>query len=413
MGLFHMDLGLERVHSATAALNLLSPSYGVIHVVGTNGKGSTSRTIAELARAHGLRVGLYASPHFITPRERILVDGRMLPPDAWVRSANAAMDAAPPEGLTYFEFLTVLAIHAFDAAGVDLAVMEAGLGGTYDAAGVLRTDLTVYTAIGMDHEAILGPTLADIAADKAGAMRGGTPVVTTPQDDAAMRVLTAHAADVGAPLFRAADVLDYAPETGTIRRAKAHAPSAEGVLPRMKGPHQQRNLHLALAAWHLYAEARDIAITADACRAAAATAMVPGRFQHIPGEPDIYLDGAHNPQALTALAQTLRAEGIQPAAVIFTCLADKDLGTIAPQVRALAPDAPVYVPEMPDNSRARNAAETARAIGAPAHAAPDMASALSRAKSHGGPVLLCGSLYLLAAFFTLHPEHLSDNDHTH
>lgn len=408
LGLFHMDLGLERVETALQRLKLTSPDFGVIHVVGTNGKGSTSRTLAELATAHGLRAGLFSSPHFITPRERIHIDGRMLSPDSWTKLGNRVMEISEDTGLTYFEFITVLAILAFAEAGVDVAIMEAGLGGTYDAACAMRTDLTVFTNIGMDHEAILGDTLAAIATDKAGALRKDVPAISTPQEDDAAHVLTTRAKAVGAPFAFAPDVMTYVPDLGTAYPTNGDTPMLTGIFPAMSGPHQERNANLALSAWYRYSQQRGMDINSKACSRALRKAVVPGRFQHIDGQPEFYLDGAHNPQALTALCDTVKAEGIAPSAIIFACLADKDLDTIAPLVASLG-DCPIIVPELHGNSRARDAAETARAIGENAHPAQDINAALAEVENLDGPILLCGSLYLLAAFFTLHPEHLNEN----
>lgn len=405
LGLFHMDFGLSRVEYALDQLKLRSPSYGVIHVVGTNGKGSTSRNIAELAKAHGFHVGLYSSPHFLSPRERILIDGAQIAEDDWVRLGNDVMDAASKDGLTYFEFLTVLAILAYARAGVDLAIMEAGLGGKYDAANAIRTDMTVYTSIGLDHTAILGDSIQAIATDKAGAMRPEIPVISTSQCEEAETVLRKHARATGAPFSLASELLDFDAAAGTATPVHVTGPKLSQLFPTMQGPHQQQNSHLALAVWLSYCEKHKYAVNPDACAAALATARVPGRFQHIPGEPEYILDGAHNPQALNALARTLEQTQIAPKAVIFACLKDKDLAGIAPAVASFT-DGPLIIPELPDNERARSATETAAAMGGQAVAS--MKDALELTKGIRGPVLICGSLYLLSEFFKLRPQALND-----
>ena len=178
LGLFHMDFGLDRMRNALDALGLLTPPFVTVQIVGTNGKGSTSTFLSCVARAHGLKVGLYTSPHFVTPRERIRINGTMLPADRWPVLADRVMEAAP--NLTYFEFLTALGLLAFAEAGVDLVVMEAGLGGHYDATTAMPVQAVCFTPIGMDHEKILGPTLTDIASDKSQAMRPGVPAFTAP-----------------------------------------------------------------------------------------------------------------------------------------------------------------------------------------------------------------------------------------
>ena len=187
LGLFSMRLGLDRMHAALDRMRLTRPESTMVHVVGTNGKGSTSAFLAALAQAHGLRVGLYTSPHLVSVRERIRVDGRLLPEKCWVEAANAVMARCADVGLTYFELVTVMALHLFRAERVDLAVLEAGLGGTHDATCAVNADLTVMTPVGLDHEHVLGPELPDIARDKSGAL-GRCPAVTGIQNAEVRRV---------------------------------------------------------------------------------------------------------------------------------------------------------------------------------------------------------------------------------
>ena len=176
LGFFHMDLSLTRMETALSRLGLSRPPFVVAQIVGTNGKGSTSAFLDSLSRAHGCRTGLYTSPHFLSPCERIRIDGVPLQEDLWPELATEVYAARPD--LTYFEFLTVLAILAFARQGVQLAVMEAGLGGAHDATTALASDLTCFAPVAMDHAAILGPTLRDIALEKCGAIRPRVPVVS-------------------------------------------------------------------------------------------------------------------------------------------------------------------------------------------------------------------------------------------
>lgn len=198
LGFFHMDLSLTRMETALSRLGLSRPPFVVAQIVGTNGKGSTSAFLDSLSRAHGCRTGLYTSPHFLSPCERIRIDGVPLQEDLWPGLATEVYAARPD--LTYFEFLTVLAILAFARQGVQLAVMEAGLGGAHDATTALASDLTCFAPVAMDHAAILGPTLRDIALDKCGAIRPRVPVVSAPQFPAAEEVLRRQAERLAAPL---------------------------------------------------------------------------------------------------------------------------------------------------------------------------------------------------------------------
>jgi len=398
LGLFHMELGLARVDKALAALGLTRPPYKVAHVVGTNGKGSTSRYLSEICMAHGLRTGLYTSPHMISPRERVLVDGHMLDEASWTALANEVLAASTEAPLTYFEFITVLAVLAFARAGVRVAVMEAGLGGRYDATTALETDLTIFTPVGLDHTLVLGSTLTAIARDKAGAMRGGVLAVTARQHPEARAVLMDMAARQRTPLLEEGDVL---------------GPACPLLTPGMAGPHQLANTRLALAAWKLLTRSVQTPPDVEACVRAVAGARLPGRFQRIEGDPELILDGAHNPHALDALARTLKSENVRPACVVFGCMADKDLATMGPQVLALT-EGPVIAVGLPDMERAAKPEALAEALGPRALPARDIAAGLDMARDlvrdmapeEGGPVLVCGSLYLLGEYFQRHPEHL-------
>lgn len=404
LGMFSMDLGLTRTRRALAALRLARPPFVVAHVVGTNGKGSTSLYLAELCRVHGLRAGLFTSPHFVSVRERVRIDGRLLSEAAWAKLGSAVQAAAPGLGLTYFEFIAALAVLALARAGVRVAVMEAGLGGRFDAVSALAKDwrdLTLFTPIGLDHMAVLGPTLESIARDKAGAMRPGSLALAGPQGPAAAAELTIAARDCGAPLCSVDEALAAWPETAAI---------LHGLDLAMPGPHQKENARLALAGFYLLSGGLGVRPRVEACRAALAGAWLPGRLQRVPGEPELWLDGAHNAPALERLDQALAALGLAPAALVFACLADKDLEAMRPLVLGLT-RGPVFVPELPNaGARARPAAQLAADLGPRARAVPGLAAALDQARAVGGPVLLAGSLYLLAEFFSLRPDLLGFPD---
>ncbi|MBN2140889.1 MAG: bifunctional folylpolyglutamate synthase/dihydrofolate synthase [Desulfovibrionaceae bacterium] len=385
-----MDLGLGRMRAFARAFGR-APRFAVVHVVGTNGKGSTSAFLDALARGHGLRCGLYSSPHFISVRERVLVDGAMLSEAEWVDLAGRVQDIAGQIDLTYFEFITCLAVLAFDRAGVDVAVMEAGLGGRFDAVRVLDPDLTLFTAIGLDHLEVLGPGIEDIARDKAGAMARGRQALSGPQDALVMSVLLEAAREVGAELSLAAD-------------SKRAASLLEAAPLGLAGPHQLDNARLALAGWLRLARMRGWPVREGACGPALAGTFLPGRFQKVDLEPPLILDAAHNEPGLVALARALDAAGVVPAGVVFACLRDKDLARMLPVVRGLA-RGPLIVPGLPCE-RAMEPGVLAGMLGPGARPARDLAQALDMLSGSSGPVLVCGSLYLLAEFYKLHPRFL-------
>lgn len=408
-GLFHMDFGLERIGKILTALNVQRPPYAVIQVIGTNGKGSTSTFLASLAKAHGLRVGLYTSPHFITPRERIRIDGAMLEKSAWPRLANAIF-AVGGESLTYFEFLTVLAALAFAEAKVDVAIMEAGLGGSWDGTTAMAADLLCVTPIGLDHQAILGDTLEKIAQDKAGAIRNGQTVFMAPQEDEALTAFEAMAKARGAHLVVVKNPLP--PETAL----------------GLHGPHQYINASVALHAWEHLAHKRTWPVREAAILDGLQSARIAGRYDTIktPQFPcPLILDGAHNPHGLQALDRAIHHDNIKPRAVIFACLADKDLDSLIPLLLHIAQGAELFIPTIQHNERALDGAILAERINeqiqtlsktthspdftSHATAVPLMADALALAceispKDASSPIVLCGSLYLLAEFFTVYPK---------
>nr|WP_286182136.1 bifunctional folylpolyglutamate synthase/dihydrofolate synthase [Desulfovibrio sp. Huiquan2017] len=366
------------------------PDIPMIHVVGTNGKGSTCAFLTSLARAHGQKVGTFTSPHFVSPRERIQVNRRMLSEQTWVDLANEAMSVPGAEDLTYFEFQTCLAMLAFEQAGVNLAVMEAGLGGRFDATVAFKPSLTLFAPIGMDHEKILGPTLSDIARDKAGAILEGGVALTGPQEPEAMIRLQERAEAVHARLVYTVDV---AGPVGAVRLG-------------LKGIHQTANARLALAGWRWFAAGRSLRTDHITERFGLESAFLPGRFQRVEHDGrELILDGAHNAHALTALNAALKSEGIRPGKVVFACLRDKNLTDMLPLIRSLT-DGPILVPAM-HGERAADNQTIARAIGERASASESLQAALSTGPDAQGPTLVCGSLYLLAEFYILNPRFLT------
>ena len=410
LGLFHMDMDLGRMRRALAALDLTRPPFVITQVLGTNGKGSTSAFLASLAVAHGCRVGLYTSPHFVSPTERIRIGGAEQPvctpwpAEKWVEPANRIMAVAPE--LTYFEFLTVLALLGFASEGVDMAVLEAGLGGKHDATTAVAADLLCYAPIALDHKDIIGPTLADIAADKAAAIRSAAPVCSVVQFPEAAKALENAARAHKAPIFRA-------------------SPAPAGIRLGLNGPHQRTNAGLALAAWQQLAPMLHKSADDTPAQARGLTqAFMPGRLQRLPATdtlPPLLLDGAHNPHGMAALIKALRAEGIKPAGAIFSCLADKDWLPAAQMLKHYLGDAPMFAITL-DNHRTATAEAIAEAcnslLPATVQALPQGPQALAQALelartlpdiSESRPVLMSGSLYLLSEFFEQHPQGLTQD----
>ncbi len=423
MGLFHMDMGLDRMHRALAALGLTRLPHVGAQVVGTNGKGGTATLLAALCAAHGLTAGLSTSPHFLSVRERIRAYRGNIPGDpsasdaplgdgllseaAWLGAAREVLSATAPFGpsgrLTYFELLTVMAARLFMDRPADVAVYEAGLGGAHDATTALSRDLVVYTAMGMDHAGVLGPTLAHVARDKAGAIPRQGLVVTGEQPPEALATLMARAGEAGARLSQAREVVDYCAATGTVRFPDAGL-VIEGAMLGMPGSFQAENARTALAAFFVLADRMGLPISDEAVRRALSATRIAGRMQRLrmPGaRGELLLDCAHNVPAMLALEAALEAEGTRPTAVVFTCLADKDFEGLAGIVGRLSPG-PILAPGLSCPGRTRDPADVARRLGPRSEPVPDAATALSRCADMPGTVLVCGSMYLVAEVLALH-----------
>jgi len=351
---FGMKLGLERMREQLDRLGAPDRRLGtVVHVAGTNGKGSTVAMIAALAASAGKRVATYTSPHLSTLRERIVVDGQLASEQAIV---EAARDVDPE--LTFFEQITAIGMQVIAAAKPDITVLEVGLGGRLDATNAVDAPIAVVTGVAMDHEAILGDTLAAIAREKAGIFkRGQHAVVGASGEPEAVSWLVDHARAAGV-----ADVVVVDP--------------ASPVPPlSLAGSHQRRNALAALAAGKLLGIAGSLEHVSH-----------PGRFERA---GDLILDGAHNPHGARALAETLRELSIRPVLVI-ACSADKDLAAIA---AALRPVVSHVIATRYQQERSAEPHALAEHFGG--EAAADLEAAVARARQLGAPVLIAGSLFLV------------------
>jgi len=346
-----MKLGLERMRAQLDRLGAPDRHLGtVVHVAGTNGKGSTVAMIAAIARNAGKRVATYTSPHLSCLRERIVVTGEMASEDAIVRAA----DGVDPE-LTFFEQITAIGLRVIADARPDITVLEVGLGGRLDATNAVDAPIAVVTGVAMDHEAILGDTLEAIAREKAGIFkRGQHAVIGCSGEPAAVPWLVDHA--------RAAGVADV-----TL------ASTAAAV--ELVGPHQQRNAASAVAVANLLGLPVDLG-----------NVRHPGRFERA---GDLIFDGAHNPHGARALADTLREQGIRPVLVI-ACSADKDVAAIA---AALRPAVSHVVATRYQQDRAMDPDLLAQHFGGVS--APDLQTAVDAARALGTPILVAGSLFLV------------------
>jgi dihydrofolate synthase / folylpolyglutamate synthase len=376
--MFGIKLGLDGPrHLLKESLAYPAHKTKVIHVAGTNGKGSTCAMIDSVARAGGMRTGLFTSPHLIDYRERIKVSGVEIPEEDCaelltdLRGICERMETHP----TFFEITLALAMRWFRMRECELIILETGMGGRMDATTAVPADVCVITPIGLDHMQWLGETIELIAAEKAGIFLEGVPVVSSPQEPAAKFVLEKEANERRSPI----EFIEQ-PLTGY--------PIA------LQGPHQARNAALAVAALHRLGMRMDY----DVVRYGLSTVRWPGRFERFPEEdrPEIILDGAHNPHAAEVLAETWCQQfGETKATLLFSAVSSKDisgilavLGPLAERIHLCPVDTPRAVSasdlaaELPENAPMHRTFDTFR-------------EALDASLLHAQPILIAGSLYLV------------------
>ncbi|ROU05213.1 bifunctional tetrahydrofolate synthase/dihydrofolate synthase [Lysobacter enzymogenes] len=316
-----IDMGLDRIREVHQRLGLTRPGREVITVGGTNGKGSTVAFIEAIARADGRRVGAYTSPHLLAYNERIRIDGADAA-DADIVAAFEAIEAARGEvALTYFEYGTLAALWLFERAGLDLAILEVGLGGRLDATNIVDADVAVITTVDLDHQDYLGDDRESIGFEKAGIARGFKPLVLG-DDDPPSSVLR-HAYLIGASAVRAGCDFFFAPAPDDEARWNWREVGFEVELPRpaLSAPVQMRNAAVAIAALR----ALDAAPGDEALARGVAQARVAGRLQRFErGGAEILVDVGHNPQAARELAAWLDAQPPRPTRAVFAALGDKD-----------------------------------------------------------------------------------------
>lgn len=344
-----IDPSLSRISAIMDLLGEPQLAYPVIQVTGTNGKSSTARMITSLLRALGLRTGLYTSPHLVDMRERIEIDGEPISAQRFMEVAGdvapfiATVDArADEEGgtpVTYFETLTAIAYAAFADAPVDVAVVEVGVGGTWDATSVCQPQVSVVTRVAMDHADILGDRIDLIATEKAGIIKPGSFAVIADQDPEAAEVLRARIDEVGVPAAwegTAFAVLDRTVAVGgQLLTLQGLTGTYDDVFVPLFGAHQSLNAAVALAAAEAFVGGGALALDPDSVREGFAAVTSPGRLEVVRRGPTVIIDAAHNPAGAEALANALsEAFAFTHLVGVIAVLADKDVAGI---LRALEP----------------------------------------------------------------------------
>ncbi|HEY2123849.1 MAG TPA: folylpolyglutamate synthase/dihydrofolate synthase family protein, partial [Chthoniobacterales bacterium] len=370
---FGIKLGLETAHRLIAELNLDLTRPRVIHVAGTNGKGSVCAMIDSICRAAGYRTGLFTSPHLVTFRERIRVNGTMISQEAAgaglaeLRTLIADWNPHP----TFFEITTALALQYFSASQCDVIVLETGLGGRLDATNAVPSRVSVITPIALDHQKWLGQTVREIAAEKAGIIKPNVPVISAGQSPEAEEVIRARAAECHAPLT-------------FVDTSYAESPVA------LPGEYQKANAAVAIAAMR----AAGLEVTAQVIARGLAAVEWPARFQR--WDERTIIDGAHNPAAARVLADTWRETfGDQRATIILAVLSDKDVAGILHALKSISDF--VFLPKI-QSPRALSPDDLAQTLAditprLPYSITPSFAEALEKAHDRSGAILITGSLH--------------------
>jgi len=357
-----------------------------VTVAGTNGKGSTCAMLESILRHAGYRTGLYASPHLVSFRERVRIDGESVTDDVLSAAYAAVDEAAARHRLSSFEVDTLAALRVFDALPLDVVILEVGLGGRLDAVNTVEPDCAIITSVDLDHTAILGPDRESIGREKAGILRAGKPAVVS--DPVPPQSVIDHAEAIGADLWRFGRDFNFSGDKqqwGWAGRGRRYAGLA---YPALRGANQLVNAAGVLAA--LEALRQRLPVTAQAVRNGLAMVELPGRFQIVPGQPPLVLDVAHNPHSVAALAANLDAMGFYPAThAVFGAMADKDL---APMLARMGPivdrwyftDLPIARAQTAANLHAAwRAAETRKDVQGSTH--PDPMAALRAAIAAADP----------------------------
>ena len=395
-----IDLTLDRVWRLLAALdNPQDRLPPVIHIAGTNGKGSTQAMIRAGLEQAGHRVHAYTSPHLARFHERIRLAGDLITEDHLTDVLDRCYDANAGETITYFEITTCAALLAFTETPADYTLLEVGLGGRLDATNVIaKPALTMITPVDLDHQAFLGDTLGEIAGEKAGILKRGVPCIVGPQHGEAMDMIEARAAKLGARLLAYGQHWHVGAENGRLVY-QDETGLLDLPLPALRGPHQITNAGGAIAAL------RHLGMDEAACEAAVTKPYWPARMQKLThgalvdlaAPAELWLDGGHNPAAGDMLARTLTELPQRPTHLLCGMLNTKDVtGYLRPLARIADSLTAISIPGEANTLPAAVTAQAAAKVGLAATTAPDLRTALTQitATDPGARILICGSLYL-------------------
>lgn len=410
---FGIKFGLEGIVALTQEMGIGALPFRILHVAGTNGKGSVCALLESILREAGYRTGLYTSPHLVSFHERYRVNGKVIPDARLTELAEAVEQAAEAvqrrtgRPLTFFECGTALALRHFMDCGVEVAVLETGMGGRLDATNIVMPDVSVITRISLEHAQHLGPTVAAIAREKGGIIKPGRPVVCGETAPEAEAVLRACAAGAGAPAFFARDWVSARWVSTTLEGQKVHVETGNRTYGTLRlpflGRHQIENLATAVAAVEIFQDRTRLEVAEAAVRRGVGAAFWPGRFQVVEKTPPLIVDCAHNPGAAEVLAATLRSVfPKKKVALVAGMCSDKDLSGFFRELSGVA--GRVWCVPL-ENERGVPAAELAALAqrqglqAEPATLAQAVDSARGWAVENDSAACVAGSLFLAGQFF--------------
>ncbi len=405
---FGIKLGLDNVSALLAALGNPHRAAPSVHVAGTNGKGSVCAMLAEVLARHGFKVGLYTSPHLVRVEERIRINGRTIGPVDFRRLAAVVkrtterliakkkLDAPP----TFFEVLTAVAFLYFRERGVDIEILETGMGGRFDATNVTLPLVSVITNVALDHQDHLGRTVGRIALEKAGIIKTGVPVVCGADDSAAWKVIRKRAAEMNAPLVRVFGQ-DGRFETGSAKERMLFSyrigDKTFRFSPALRGEHQGRNAAIVIVTASVLSRVwrplEDYKIIEGI-----AAARWDGRLELVATRPDVFLDGAHNETGAAAVRRFIEQTMSRPPVLVFAVMKDKAIGRMAGTLFPAAREVILTSIPYPRAARPDEVLRQARPFGAKTTIEPDLAKAIAAARARAGKigtVLITGSLFLV------------------
>ncbi len=397
-----IKLGLETMTALMVRLGMPQTRYRTLHIAGTNGKGSTAAMAAAVLQAAGYRVGLYTSPHLVEFRERIRVNGEMIAESQVAQLTEQLQPLCQPDlSPTFFEYTTAMAFQHFAETGVDVAVLEVGLGGRFDATNVVTPMACAVTTISLDHQEYLGTTLSSIAFEKAGIIKPGVPVVLGRLEDDAWRTIEQVARERQASVFRVNEDFCTEGETPQQFSYRGLGMQYDGLTCVLEGRHQLDNAACALALLGAAAP-QGIAVTAEAVREGLRAVNWAGRLEVADRGPTILLDGAHNPAAATVLADYLtrsdRSHPSHPVVLVLGMMRDKDHRGFVEPLRRLVDEVVLTQAELPRSATAHELRASLEGLLFHPHVVPALSDAIALARQLATPdglVCVTGSLMLV------------------